>query len=190
MNNIDEYLVNIDRFISYNNSKIPVIQSMIQQILKLNKKNKLSYLKYNTLYTSIDNNFIDFKEQEKTYMILRAKIQKKYEDLLNKRASAKSLLHDYENVLSRLEILYQSQLDLGKLLYEAKSYVNSFYLSLSQNSLQGLAAAAIPQECIKKLSPKSRKTVKIIKQYTENVNIPNESLNSTPETSPDTPPNK
>ena len=126
----------------------------------------------------------------------------KYEDLLEQRAllinantlsaskrrklnNLERLIKNFETALSKLEILNNTEIELKTNLENQLSYLNSFYLNNTHNSLQGLAATAIPEERIKKLSPKSRKILKTIKRNTENVFIPNESLGSSPETSPE-----
>lgn len=202
---IDYQINRIDNLINTNNNYKSEINRITQQILKLNaKRTKISYELYKTnLYGNLERNLNELKEQKITYQVLRVKIQGKYDELLVKRdklsnveimtaqkrlqlSNLERLLRKCETALSKLEILYQTQLELGELVYSAISHLNSFYMSRPQSSLQGLAAAAVPEERVRKLSPKSRKIFKILKKNTENVYIPNDSLGSSPETSPET----
>lgn len=202
---IDYQINRIDNLIDNNNNYKSEINRITQQILKLNaKRTKISYDMYKTnLYGNLERNLNELKQQKITYQILRVKIQGKYDELLVKRdklsnvetmsaqkrlqlSNLERLLRKYETALSKLEILYQTQLELGELVYSTISHLNSFYMSRPQSSLQGLAAAAVPEERARKLSPKSRKIFKILKKNTENVYIPNDSLGSSPETSPET----
>ncbi len=202
---IDYQINRIDNLIDNNNNYKSEINRITQQILKLNaKRTKISYDMYKTnLYGNLERNLNELKQQKITYQILRVKIQGKYDELLVKRdklsnvetmsaqkrlqlSNLERLLRKYETALSKLEILYQTQFELGELVYSTISHLNSFYMSRPQSSLQGLAAAAVPEERVRKLSPKSRKIFKILKKNTENVYIPNDSLGSSPETSPET----
>ena len=204
-NNIDEDMSDIEYFISHDTEKKNNVDLLINHLLSFDSnKHIIPHAQYVlNFYDKTINHISTINSQIERHRIMDAKIRHRYTTLRKKCDKLKNMEHitprtqqqiDYltvlidkhETALSRLKILHEIQLELRNSLYSFNKFMNNFYLHNSRNSLQQLSATAIPEDRIKKLSPKSRKILKTIKRNTMNVFVPNESLGSSPETSPET----
>jgi len=203
-NNIDEDMSDIEYFISHDTEKKNNVDLLINHLLSFDfNKHIIPHTQYVlNFYDKTINHISTINSQMERHRIMDAKIRHRYTTLRRKCDKLKNmepitpriqqqidyltvLIDKHETALSRLKILHEIQLELRNSLHSFNKFMNNFYLHNSRNSLQQLAATAIPEDRIKKLSPKSRKILKTIKRNTENVFIPNESLGSSPETSPE-----
>lgn len=204
-NNIDEDMSDIEYFISHDTEKKNNVDLLINHLLSFDSnKHIIPHTQYVlNFYDKTINHISTINSQIERHRIMDAKIRHRYTTLRKKCDKLKNmepitprtqqqidyltvLIDKHETALSRLKILHEIQLELRNSLYSFNKFMNNFYLHNSRNSLQQLSATAIPEDRIKKLSPKSRKILKTIKRNSENVFVPNESLGSSPETSPET----
>ncbi len=204
-NNIDEDMSDIEYFISHDTEKKNNVDLLINHLLSFDSnKHIIPHTQYVlNFYDKTINHISTINSQMERHRIMDAKIRHRYTTLRRKCDKLKNmepitpriqqqidyltvLIDKHETALSRLKILHEIQLELRNSLYSFNKFMNNFYLHNSRNSLQQLASTAIPEERIRKLSPKSRKILKTIKRNSMNVFVPNESLGSSPETSPET----
>ena len=134
----------IDEKISRYNNHIQLFNNTTQKMLDLGTKTKMPNTNYNSIHGNIERLLNKLKDQTKTYQIQRLKIQMKYEDLLEKRASLineetlsaskrrklnnlerLTLINKFETALSKLEILNNTQIELKANLQNQLSYLNS-----------------------------------------------------------------
>jgi hypothetical protein len=193
--NLDYQLRQIENKIRIYNEFLENSKDVNSKLMGLPAKYRIRDQYYDTMFHNLHKHAADLDNDKRKYIPLLVSLEKKVNDLMQSVASStdqqlilffNQKIERINLVIKQLKKLLELQKEIEYFMKSSKSNLNIHRTYHSSQSLQGLAAAAIPKERIKKLSPKSRKIVKRIIKNTENVYIPNEELWSSPETSPET----